>query len=199
MRRIVIGILLAAALPAAGLEESKAVGPERLADILKQYRSIEAISATFKQKKTFQDIKMELKSEGRFEISRPNKTVLWEVSVPSRLQVVMNEKELRLASDDSTQVLKLSEIGGDKASRSLGALVAWLELDASKLAGQYTINEITATRFRFTPKDKVASIFLELDMWLDKQGYLTRLVINEKSGDRLDIEFGPPKLDRAKK
>lgn len=187
-------ILLQAALFLNAADVTKSVNSAELAEKLKQYRSIATISAPFKQKKTFKDIDMVLKSEGQFELSRTSKTVTWQVLKPSPLKVILNGVEVKMIGPESTQTFKISEIGGDKAMKSLTSLVAWLELDAEKLTRDYGVSQLGPDKFRFVPK---TDTFGELDMQLNPKGFLTKLEIHERSGDKLEIDFGTPKISRS--
>ncbi|MEQ1876501.1 MAG: hypothetical protein ABL958_07635, partial [Bdellovibrionia bacterium] len=109
----------------------------------------------------------------------------------------MNDRELKMSSGGTEQVLKLSQLGGQKESQSLARLIAWLELDAEKISQRYNVFESGKSGLRFKPKDAAMDPFSDLELTLDGSGFLTGLKINERSGDRLEIDFGRPVISRS--
>lgn len=200
---VVFSLLTLLARPAIGAEPvGQLVSAAALAEKLKEYRAIHSLEATFKQSKRFRDMTIELKSAGRFKLERSKGVVTWEVLRPSPLKATLSRDEMRIESGSGptrdANVIKLAEAGG-RAASGLGMLVAWLELDAEKLAKDYAVTKVGERAYRFVPKDKAQNPFKELELWLDANGFMAKLQVQEISGDRFDIEFSPPKISRNAK
>jgi outer membrane lipoprotein-sorting protein len=172
-----------------------------LAKKLKFYASISTLSVTFKQTKNLKDMGVQLKSEGRLSLHRPNK-VVWEITQPSPLEVTLEHDQIQIRSGRGpaaqVQTLKMSEASLDQPTQSMAGLIAWLNLDARALSEQYKVFAKDSNSFRFEPKQKDLMPFDNLEMSLGKDGQLKRLTLHEVSQDTLDIEFGPPTFSRSR-
>lgn len=181
----------------------RVVTEKELADSLRMYQSIASLDVTFKQTKILKNLDLQLKSEGRLQIFRTQHRIIWQIFKPSPVVVQLDQKEIRIESgvgkDLQKQVFKISDAPSDKATQSIRSLVTWLNLDATALAEQYSIFALKTKAYRFIPKEKSISPFQGLDMYLAEDGQLNRLVMNELSGDSLDIEFGKPRLTQEPK
>jgi outer membrane lipoprotein-sorting protein len=192
----VLGPIQSDAAPAS----SKPLAEKELREKLKLYQSIQKLEVAFKQTKTIKDLEVQLKSEGHLTLIRPNR-VIWEIKSPAPVLVSLDEREIQIRSgrgpDSSTMTMKISDAPSDESSKSISGLVAWLNLDATKLHSQYQIYSSGGSAYRFVPKEKAGSPFEELEMTLGSGGHLKKLRIHEVSGDLLNIEFTQPKLTRA--
>jgi hypothetical protein len=117
---------------------------------------------------------------------------------PSRVIVKLNQKVIEVIAGEgaeaSIQKWKISDMPKDKDAKSLGSLIAWLQLDSRALSQQYLITSSGPNSFEFKPRDLSSSAFLKLDMTLAQNGHLKTLVIYESSGDEIHINFGTPQL-----
>ncbi len=170
-----------------------------LAERLHLYQSICRLDTTFSQVKRFKQMAMKLESRGSLHVERPS-GFEWKVTEPSPLSVSLRGGILKITSgvgkSAETQVFKLETFGEANASRelrSLTSLMAWLSMDAAKLAAVYRV-EATGDDFTFIPKDASASPFVQLNLRLAKSGALERLEIEERSGDSVSLTFAPPKV-----
>jgi outer membrane lipoprotein-sorting protein len=173
------------------------VSEQTLAEKLKFYASVSTLEVDFKQTKTLKDMNLQLKSEGHLKLRRPDHLV-WEITKPSPVFVSLDDQEIRIRSgkgaDAQTQTFKISDAPSGQGMKSLTGLITWLSLDSKALADQYSIYALGQQSFRFEPKKKDVTPFESLEMTLGGDGHLKHLTLNELSGDRLDIEFGKPKL-----
>ncbi|MBS1961834.1 MAG: outer membrane lipoprotein carrier protein LolA [Bdellovibrionales bacterium] len=180
------------------------VSETALAEKLRFYASIKTLETDFHQVKDLRDLGMQMKSEGRLTLRRPD-AVIWEVRKPARVKVELDSKGIRITSGEgksaTVQTFSSSEMSAqmqkDKATSSLHDLVAWLKLDAHALSEQYAITTTGTdargqSRFVFTPKKP--GPFASMEMELAKAGHLAKLVLNEASGDRMTLEFARPKV-----
>jgi outer membrane lipoprotein-sorting protein len=165
------------------------------------YASISKLEATFNQTKTIKEIGVVIKSEGRMTLSRPGK-VTWEVTRPSRVKVVLDEKEVRIesgsSSDANAQVFPVGGAVSDEVGGKMAEVLAWLRLDADRLYDDYSVTSVGPNQFCFTPKERLKSLFGELKLTLGKEGVVRRLEIKEKSGDLLEIDFRTRVIERRK-
>jgi outer membrane lipoprotein-sorting protein len=173
------------------------VSEQELAENLKLYASISHLEVGFKQTKTLKDMGIQLKSEGKLTLTRPDQ-VVWEIKSPGSVRISFNKSEIRIQSgkgaDATTQVLKVGEASSDQAEKSMAGMMAWLNLDSKSLYDQYNIFAEGKHTFRFEPKQKSASPFSDLQMILGSDGQLNHLTIHELSGDVIDTEFDRPKI-----
>ena len=177
----------------------KPMGEAELALKLRQYQSISALEATFKQTKTIRKMDVFINSEGHFKVTRP-RNLVWQVVKPSPVVVSMDDNQVKIVSEGETQVYKLSELPTDSVAQSLKGLLALLDLDASELYLHYDVflDGKEKNEFRFVPKKGDGSPFKSLVMSLDKSGYVRKVEISELSGDSIAIEFGVPKVTSKK-
>jgi len=200
MQRFTIraGLVLAWLVSVRG-QAAVPISETELAKRLKLYASISTLSVGFKQTKTLKDMGIQLKSEGRLRLERPDK-ITWEITQPSPLLVTLDKSEIRIRSgrgpDSRTQVLKMGDAGSDQPTQSLAGLIAWLNLDSKALVSQYQVLAVDKQSVHFEPKQKDSVPFESLDMSLGADGQLKHLVLHEISGDQLDIEFGKPEITR---
>lgn len=200
MRKLIVPLILL--MPVFGAaHESQPLDREALRQRLKFYSQVNELETTFSQTKFLSDMGVELKSEGRFQLRRPQQ-VVWEIVKPGRVRIEMTRDEIVVTSGEgasqSKRVLKVSAIPDEKDIKSLKNLVSWLELDAQALSEEYSVFAVGKQAFRFVPKNAKLSAFKELEMTLANGGHLSRLVIHEPSGDRMDITFGTPRKKHRK-
>jgi len=183
---------------------SRADAPRTLSEIeirekLKLYADIHSLAAPFKQVKTVLDPKFELKSEGTLRVVRPD-FIEWTVTKPSFLQMILEGNRVVMKTGEGAgakiQQYSLNGMLDDKAAKGLVGLLAWLQLDVSRLIKEYSFSYLPEGTLVCTPVDKNASLFSSLEMKLDRQGAMSQLKIAEKSGDQLLLNFGKPTISR---
>lgn len=167
--------------------------------ILFRYKFLETISADFSQIKTVKDADIVLTSKGRFEIKLPH-SVVWEILEPSPVRIQMDASEIQiLKGSGPTQektVLKIAEGNSEELSRNLAQMMSWLKLDAHLLYSQYTVTKTEKQVMEFLPKSQ--GPFEKLILKLDKKGHVREAHITEKSGDSMELHFGPPRIVNKK-
>jgi outer membrane lipoprotein-sorting protein len=188
-------LTLGAVFPASGWAAETPVTENELATKLRYYSSIRALEADFRQVKNLREMGMQMKSEGRLTLRRPD-SVIWEVTKPARVKVELTSAGIRITSGEGTtatvQSFSAAQMPKDGDALGLHDLVAWLRLDAHALSEQYTITRTTTDHFIFAPK-KIGP-FKTMEMDLSGAGQLTKLVLNESSGDQMTLQFGKPHL-----
>jgi len=183
---------LAIPLLAQGIELSSS----QIQDQLKVYSSLDSFRTHFKQTKRLKGLNLELKSEGVLTVRRPRE-IVWEVSKPSPLTLKMNENQLTLIQqgDEGKKEQKWTLGSGnvDAGSKGLDRMVAWLRLDAAEIAREYHVSREASGELICRPKkEETNDPFLSLKLQLRKDGSLSKLFLNERSGDVLEISFTPP-------
>jgi hypothetical protein len=93
---------------------------------------------------------------------------------------------------EETQILHAKDANARDGMESQAALSSWLNLDAKALGEEYTVTEQNKLSYVFTPKKK--SPFVKIQMKLSKAGYVDTLILEEASGDTMELKFGTPKL-----
>ncbi len=170
------------------------VSEAQLGQELKAYRDLKELAVTFHQTKHLAEMNLDLRSEGRMALKRPDE-VVWEIQKPSRVTVQINRKEISITSAGERQVLKISELSHDNAARGFGLLMPWLTLDTAALVAQYEITSGADHTFQFVPKQGNSTV-VKMRAHLTPAGHLDKLQLFEKSGDTLEILFATPRIKR---
>jgi outer membrane lipoprotein-sorting protein len=190
----IVASLIVSLCASAGPSESS-VSEGELTEKLRFYATLGSLEADFHQVKDLRELGMQMKSEGRLTLRRPD-SVIWEVTKPARVRVELGSAGVRITSGDgqaaSVQTFSADQMPKDRDASSLHDLVAWLKLDAHVLAAQYTITKTTGDHFVFTPKK--SGPFKTMEMDLSRAGHLEKLILNETSGDRMTLTFGRPRM-----
>lgn len=196
-RTALLFILLATALTASASAEFKPVSAAELKNALAKYRAMTHLQVAFKQKKFLKDMDMALESRGDLDIEPPSR-VVYRITEPAKMTVTLTPQEIKIESgsgaDRSVQTIKTGSIPGESEKRSLQAMVTWLKLDPDGLDRDYRVGKDPSGRFRFDPRVPEQSPFQNLEMQLSSEGHLKQLVMQEKSGDRIEFFFEKPKV-----
>jgi outer membrane lipoprotein-sorting protein len=169
------------------------VDSKELAQLLKFYAPIQALTVSFQQTKHLHEMGLELRSSGRLEIHRPDQ-IVWEILKPSHLWVSIDKEKFRLKEGDGAeQVFELNQLSQENAARGVGLLKPWLLLDVKALSEQYAVEKVRPGFYVFTPKSDV-KFFKAMDVTIGKAGHMEKMLLHEPSGDTLEIAFGTPKV-----
>lgn len=191
-------VFVLGALPQVVGASSAVVGRDELAKSLRFYQTILEFEAPFKQIKHLKEMGVDLKSEGRLDVERPDR-VSWEILKPSHVEVTIDKTEVRMTSgegaDKSEHRFQLSELPKDKGAGGVGLIMPWLLLDAERIAADYKITKVDDKTFRFQPRTS-SKLFEQIEIVLAPTGFLRRLTLNESSGDFLEITFESPKIKK---
>jgi outer membrane lipoprotein-sorting protein len=189
---LILGVTLCAA--------DTPVTEAQLGEKLRFYAGIATLESDFHQVKDLKELGMQMKSEGRLTLKRPD-SVIWEIRKPAHVKVELDLKKIRITSGDgasaTVQTFTADQMPKDKDASSLRDLVAWLKLDAHALADQYVITKTTEDHFNFAPKK--TGPFRTMEMDLSKAGHLKTLTLNETSGDRMILSFERPRVLKSVK
>jgi hypothetical protein len=197
-----LGLLLFALMvgftPISGAALSlQEVSAKSLSLALHRYAGIQELQVPFKQTKIFKDIPTRLRSEGELHVVRPD-SLTWTITKPSLVSVEIKGSTVTIASgtgsDRTVQTFKASSNEKDPQARSLQAVASWFSLDPSALTKDYSVKELGSNRFQFVPRDPSATPFESLDLSLSGDGKIKDTIIHERSGDRLEIVFGEPRI-----
>jgi hypothetical protein len=190
-------ITLSAAPPAA-----KELSRAELSGVLHRYKDLKELDVTFKQEKIFKDISTRLHSEGSLHVKRPD-SLVWTILKPSFIEVQIKAGNVQITSgvgeDRIVQNFKPSQSDKDPASRSLHAVASWFSLEPSALSKDYVVKGLDSGVYSFIPRDQSASPFSSLDISLAGDGHIVKATIHERSGDRLEIQFGTPSFNSSLK
>jgi hypothetical protein len=170
------------------------VSEQSLEKELKFYRDLNRLDVDFTQRKEIKSMDLKIESQGHLTLLRPEKIVIWEIKKPSPVKVTLTPTAITMESNGDKQVFKQSEASSNEGAQGVAALMAWLNLDAHQLSSDYRITETGKETFLFEPTSAKAP-FKKVEMKLNRQT-LKRMVMEEISGDRLEITFGKPTLTR---
>ena len=125
------------------------------------------------------------------------RAVSWEITKPGALKVELDQNRLTLVSDtgkdQQVESWPLDKIPSN-IKEKLFVMKLWLNFDPNGLYRQYTIYEIKPNQLKFVPKENSPIGFSSIEMHLHSDGYVTRLILHEDSGDILDYAFTKPRL-----
>ncbi len=198
MRNLLLIMLLTpcTALAAAEFKVSEA----ELGEKLRFYTTFQSLEADFHQVKDLKEMGLQMKSEGRLTLKRPD-TVVWEVTKPAHVKVELGAAGIRITTGEGVsatiQNYPADQMPKEGDGASLHDLVAWLKLDAHALANQYAITRTNADHFIFAPKKN--GPFKTMEMDLSGAGHLEKLILHEASGDQMTLRFGKPRIISSKK
>jgi hypothetical protein len=174
------------------------VTEQELAAKLRFYAKIGTLETDFHQVKVLKELGMEMKSEGRLTLKRPD-SVVWEVTKPAPVKVELGRAGVRITNGEGASArvenFPTAEMPKEGSASSLHDLVAWLRLDAHALSTQYAIAKTAPDHFIFTPKKP--GPFRTMEMDLSQDGHLKKLVLNEATGDQMRLTFAKPRVMRA--
>ena len=167
---------------------------------LSLYKTYKGFRAQFTQTKYIKSMNVSLKSKGNLSVLKHkgeggSTLVTWRVVDPAPLTVKIDDKNLEIASGDQEEIQKVDLSQIPSAMKNMAMLATWLKMDADELTRDYKVTKLSESQFSFEPRDE--SLFTGLDMSLNPKGYVRTLVIREKSGDSLSIEFSAPKPVKA--
>jgi hypothetical protein len=156
------------------------------------YHSLSKLTTKFHQTKHLKDVAISLESDGELTVIFP-KRVIWKVIHPSPLTVSLEGAQLEItAKDGETNKINVEGEGRE----AMKALVAWLKLDPDELYNSYRITRIDKNdTYRFEPK--APGPIAALQMQVRAGSHIEKLDLEERSGDRLEIRFEKPRLERA--
>lgn len=181
----------------SGIATQRILTGGEIAEHLKLYQTLHTLSTSFHQTKFLQEMGIELKSEGKMELIRPDK-VVWKVTSPSPLELVLDKRLLSMTmgtgTSKKTEQFSLDGPLDPSVSKSLFSLIAWLKVDVPVIQESYTIFEIDKRTFKCVPKEDKLGVFQSLTLFLHKKGHLEKLFIEEKSGDRIELRFSTPTI-----
>jgi len=173
------GIVLAlglALLPVSGL-------PALAAPQLATFNQLEG---KFKQKKLLQELDLEIKTEGRFQVLRPKTAAsvfYWNIEVPKASKICIDGEGIVMNGKN----LKFSEVG-DETAESVSGLLKIMTMDPSQLEADFAITQ-RQDKLQLKPKKPETSLFASADLTLNRRGLVDEVVIYEKSKDRIHIQF----------
>jgi hypothetical protein len=170
---------------------------EELFQALHRYQHLNRLKVDFNEKKILKSIGTILDSTGRLSVTRNPKVIIWEILKPSPVRVKLSNDEMQITTapgskTEETQILHAKDANARDGMESQAALSSWLNLDAKALGEEYTVTEQNKLSYVFTPKKK--SPFVKIQMKLSKAGYVDTLILEEASGDTMELKFGTPKL-----
>ncbi|MGE0631835.1 MAG: outer-membrane lipoprotein carrier protein LolA [Pseudobdellovibrionaceae bacterium] len=153
----------------------------------------------FQQTKLIKELKLELKSEGSFEINRKNEqsipTVYWNAVKPKLLAICIDELGMVVESGAGAtkkkKTLQFSEVGKETGEQ-IGHFLRLLTLDQKRIGQEFTVFQ-KEDKFILDPKNKEKSFFEKAEIKVVK-GLVHNLWIFEKSGDQIYFEFSGHKI-----
>jgi hypothetical protein len=186
--------------PQAHAEKASIITAVELKNIFSRYQGLTELSVDFQQTKILKDVPNHLISKGRLLVKTPDRLV-WTILTPAFVEVVISRGEVQITSGKGAtadvQKITRAQLATNPQSRALDGLAHWLKFDTDYLEKEYDVTRRNDGRYSFRPRNLVDSPFLEITVSLAEKSSVRELDLNEKSGDRLEIHFEEPKIQRA--
>lgn len=197
--KLKLGLLL---FLSQALAAPQPVGETELQALFQKYAGIERLSVDFDQTKTLKDIPTKLKSQGHLEVKAPD-ALTWTVSKPSFLEFKLVNGDAQITTgkgaDASTQKFTKAQMASSAEAKSLDGLASWLKFDSSFLMKEYTVTKDEKGALEFTPRKLDSSPFSKIQLEFSKNETVKHLVLIEKSGDTIELEFKNPLIQKSQK
>ncbi len=192
-----ITICVISSTPLASASE-KTMNADQLEKELGHYKEIAGLEAHFQQVKEFKALKISLKSEGKFRMSRENgqAVVEWQILKPAFLKLKISEKSLEIFEQPGQAGKPLLE-NQTMQAKVLKPLYAWLSMNGRFIAEQYDVFPEGKGKFRLQPKEKDAPIN-SVVIALGTNQLVEKVTIMERSGDDIKISFTETKTESRK-
>lgn len=175
----------------------RTVSETELSEKLKLYQKIKTLKTNFHQTKHVKDLDLDLQSEGSLVLIRPER-VVWKIKKPSPTELILENRKIEMTSGEGsnkkTQNFSLDGAMDPAITKSLLSMIAWLKLDLAAIRDAYTIYGLEKDTYQCVPKDEKGSVFKSLTLSLHSKGHMQKLLIEEKSGDHIEIAFDEPKI-----
>ena len=148
------------------------------------------IRADFIQTRRIAELDMQVKIEGNM-VCEKNGRLRWQVTSPVSSVTVIGKDELRHfdAETGKMAVIRPDKFPWMEILRS--CMTDWLSGDPEQLARRFELSAKDDRTLRLIPKEmQLKQIFKSVEIRADGQFHAVEaIVIEEKSGDRLDIRF----------
>jgi|GEM_PF-6040323 len=164
---------------------------------LAQYKNILSLDANFDQVKEIKSLKVKLKSSGTFHLRKAGdiSEVEWQVSKPSFLKLKITPASLEIFEEEGKPGRPVVE-NQEAQAKILRPLYAWLSVSSRLISEQYHIFSLGKKSFRLEPKEENSPV-KALRILLDKQKYVSSVLLEERSGDEIRITFSGTKAAHA--
>lgn len=190
MRMIIIAIALLQGL--SGTSKAAGLIPTEL-----KLKTFAAIEGRFQQIKTIQELDVQIKTEGTFNIKKgqeSNRLFHWNILKPTAASICIDSEGIQITSSEAKAIgktqkkqIKFSEIGKETAGQ-MANFFKLLSLDQNQAGEFFTIQQ-QGKGFLLTPKNSEQSLFKTVYLEIDKIGLVKYILAEEKSKDKIAIEF----------
>lgn len=164
---------------------------QELTKVLNQYQNLKSLHAHFKQTKHFANMDLNLKAKGELHVKADppsQRQIQWILLEPSYLKLEITKKKLQIYESPHSAPRPLPLDQGTSA-RIITSLFGWLTMNAEWLNKNFDVYQKSDHRYVFQPKKHSSNLFKQMQLQLNKKGQLSRLILNEASGDQLEIQF----------
>lgn len=198
MKILLISVMSMLSFAVAALTAKEKSTSEEFVQEFKKYTQFQQLSAAFTQEKHLQELSTPLISKGQMSVDRKAKVIRWEIQQPAKLKVTIDSKQIEMESGEGKekqkQVFLLDQISKD--TQNWKDLSTWTDFNPDNIVQQYQVKKLGAKEFELIAKDGDKSPFKKLKIIASGTGYVSEVLIDEKSGDSLKIKFAAPKIKK---
>jgi len=175
--------------------KSPVIFKQKLAEATQLTNTIES---TFNQEKSLSVLSEKILSKGKFYFKKKD-MLRWEYTDPFKYLIILNNGKILIRDEEKENKFdaRSNKVFEEINSILLGCVQGTLLNDEKKFQSSYfETSNIYLVKLR--PRDpQLKNIFSEILIYFDKQDYsVSRLIMNEVSGDFTTIKFSGKKLNK---
>ena len=167
---------------------------KKLADATQLTNTIES---AFNQEKSLSVLSEKILSKGKFYFKKKN-MLRWEYTNPFTYLIILNNGKILIRDEEKENLFdsRTNKVFGEINSILLGCAQGTLLNDERKFQSSY-FETSNSYLVKMKPNDHLMkNIFSEIFIYFDKNDYsVSRLIMNEASGDFTTIKFSEKKLN----
>jgi outer membrane lipoprotein carrier protein len=172
---------------------------DHLNEIEKNNSAINTLSADFMQVKRLSLFKDPIVSRGKIYLKKPN-LFSWRSTSPIKYNMVIKGMEIAQWDEDSRSVQKISLASNPAFSTAIDQMKLWFYGNYAKLSDNYAISIVSEQplTFKFVPHQDffTAKVIDSMSVVFNtEKTYLKKLLIAEKSGDTMEMDFSEVKIN----
>lgn len=160
------------------------------------------LQGSFKQIKWMRDLEVEIKIEGNFKVLKPNKEssiFYWNIEKPKPSQICIDKIGILIETpsvETKKKDLKFSEVGKEVGDQITG-LLKLIMMDQEKIVDEFEVKK-NSDHFLLTPKKTREAVFEFVQLKINAEGFVSHVMIKEKSQDEIRIQFSGLKTKNFK-
>ncbi|MDH3981999.1 MAG: outer membrane lipoprotein carrier protein LolA, partial [Kiritimatiellaceae bacterium] len=164
-----------------------------LADLEKNFSSIQTVQTNFKQEKALKIFNRTIEMDGRIVLENPGK-LAWRIDSPIKYVLILNGKQAIQWDEDSNKIQKQNTSGDPIFEEVIGQIEKWFSGEFGSLLNDYdlTVKKTQPPELHFVPKagSMVGKVIRSVTISVrEDRTYVEKIVIEDRGGDQTSITF----------